>query len=72
MATRYKIPSTVRSVEFREKIVRTEKVGDEIVTTMVPLGWFVCFDGSRESLFLGQDKPDLIAGQAVAIIIEPV
>lgn len=33
-------------------------------------GWYVSFKGSWESLFLGEDKPQLIEGETVSIIIQ--
>ena len=35
-------------------------------------GWFVLFDGSHESLFLGAEKPPLAISDCVRITIEKV
>jgi hypothetical protein len=75
MSTRYRISTTVRSIEFVKQTVRTtmEKGEDgekKVVAEAEDVGWFVCFEGSWERLFLGMDKPDLVKGQQVEITIQ--
>lgn len=44
-------------------------IGSEATFQSTSLGWFVTFEGSRESLFLGLEKPSLAKGDEVEIII---
>jgi hypothetical protein len=76
--THYLINATVAKLEEKSRAARS------IVTGVNPetgkkiyeiehenIGWFVQFEGSDESNFLGFDKPDLTVGQKVLIRIEP-
>jgi hypothetical protein len=65
----YKILTTVKSVEELDQVVSGRKVGDETVLTKEKLGWFVCFEGSWERLYLGFEEPELKVGQQVEILI---
>ena len=38
----------------------------------VSIGWFLSLQGSYESLHLGHEKPDLVVGQKIEIIVRPV
>lgn len=70
MTLRYKIKTTVKSVEQITRIVRSWKEGDGVFTDTEDLGWFVCFEGSWERLHLGHEKPTLCKGQKVEITIQ--
>lgn len=59
---RYRIKTTVKSVEHITRVVRSRKIGDEVFSDTEDLGWFVCFEGSWERLHLGHDKPHLQVG----------
>lgn len=71
---RYVIPTKVRSLEFKKKVTgaKVDKSNKDTVTIeTVDLGWFVLFEGSCESLFVGYDQPEgLDPGSKVKIIIE--
>ena len=70
----YLIRTRVKNLELKKTITESRKnpKTDEITSTVVSLGWFVNFDGSYESLFVGNDEPkDLTPGTEVDIIIRP-
>lgn len=67
----YKINTTVKSVEFLHRNVRGYLGLDgKAVTDTEPLGWYVCFEGSWERIYLGDTKPVLVKGQKVEITIK--
>jgi hypothetical protein len=73
----YRVNTCVVRVEEKKRVLRTyKKVGannqEEIIADTETLGWFVSFEGSWESLYLGREKPALTVGQQVAILIQPV
>jgi hypothetical protein len=35
------------------------------------IGWYVTLEGSRESIYLGDNKPDLVINQKVTVSITP-
>jgi hypothetical protein len=49
--------------------VRSFKIVDVVHTDTEDLGWYVQFDGSWESLYVGHEQPALSEGQAVVIVI---
>ena len=68
----YRIPAKVKFLELKNKVVHSKKepTTDRIISTVITLGWFVNFEGSHESLFVGVDEPkDLKPGTEVDIII---
>lgn len=73
----YRIPTKVVKIEEKKKHLATnvEKTTGEnqiVMVTTVDIGWFVLFEGSQESLFVGMEKPaDLEPGTEVEIIIAP-
>lgn len=72
---RYKILTTVKSVENVKQVVSGRKVKDadgqdETVLEYEDLGWFVVFEGSWEKLNFGTERPNLKKGQKVEIIIQ--
>jgi hypothetical protein len=70
----YRIQTRVKNLE-QKKITTSSKKdpnSDKILSTVAFLGWFVLFEGSYESLFVGHDEPkDLTPGTEVDIIIKP-
>ncbi len=70
----YLIRTRVKNLELKKTTTGSRKnpKTDEITSTVVSLGWFVLFEGSYESLFVGNDEPkDLTPGTEVDIIIRP-
>lgn len=62
--TRYVINTTVQEMnEYFEQRHREEKKS---------IGWFIWFEGSRERIFLGPEKPNLEIGDRVKISIEKI
>jgi hypothetical protein len=71
MTTRYKIPTKVVRVEHKSITLRSWKTADGTVeATTEKIGWWVSFEGSWESIYLGSERPDLYEGQDVLITIE--
>lgn len=59
-------------VESVNEVVEKEYVsgsGADAVFNNVSRGWFVAFEGSHESLFLGMEKPGLVVGDEVEVNI---
>lgn len=65
----YKLYTKVERVT--EHVVKqwVSGIGSEATFQSVSVGWFVTFEGSRESLFLGIEKPSLAKGDEVEITI---
>jgi hypothetical protein len=77
-AVSYVINTTVAKIEQKRMAVRAVKTGrtlpDGKAETEIEyedMGWFVQFDGMRESWRLSAEKPELAIGQQVEIIIKP-
>ena len=72
---RYKIHAKVKALEFKTRAVRAEKhptIENEVIWYREDIGWFVTFENSHESLYVGQMEPtDLKPGTEVDIIICP-
>lgn len=71
----YKIRTKVQDLEEKTRVVRADKntVTGEVTFTSESIGWFVHFEGSRESLFVGIERPtDLDVGTEVFITIIPI
>lgn len=67
-----RIPTKVMKLEERKRVISGKKVGDDAVLTSQTIGWFVHFEGSYESLFVGYEKPvGLDPGTEVDILIVP-
>jgi len=69
----YRIPTRVVKIEEKEYVLagRKDEKGEPVFTKKT-LGWFVHFEGSYESLFVGYEKPiDLDLGSEVDILIVP-
>ena len=58
----------VETVKIRTTYVIFTKVSN--MYEYAETGWFVHFEGSRESIFLGKEKPDLEEGDLIRIGIE--
>lgn len=71
-STRYTIPT--RAVDVFEKTDRVyaSGLGDKANFVEVSRGWFVLLEGSWEALYLGPEKPGLVAGDKVKITLEKV
>jgi len=68
-----RIPTRVVKLEEKQIITHGKKdaTGTAVLTSQ-KIGWFVNFEGSYESLFVGSEKPkDLEPGTEVDIIIRP-
>lgn len=68
--TAYVIFTRVISVTEEEYAVRGRVVDGQAIIDKINLGWYVLFEGSHEKLFLGEDRPQLSAGDKVKILIE--
>lgn len=75
--TNYKIKTKVVALEEKTHIVGTYSTGVKdgngkliYENKVETLGWFVTFEGSWESLFLGMEKPEAVVGQVVTIIVQ--
>jgi hypothetical protein len=80
----YKIPTRVKNLELKKRIVMSNidrskpldpdkpvPTASADATTEI-IGWYVHFEGSYESLFVGDEKPDnLSPGTEVDILIIP-
>lgn len=76
--THYVIQTIVAKLERKSRAKRAVAVGKDPNTgkniyeiEREDIGWFVQFQGSDESNFLGFDKPELEVGQSVILRIEP-
>jgi hypothetical protein len=71
----YKIKTTVKALEHKSRAVSANKhptEPNEVIWVRENIGWFVTFDRSHESLFVGWEEPlDLKPGTEVDIIIRP-
>jgi hypothetical protein len=76
-AMRFRITTRVKALEFKKKALRSwaDRTDPENVVVQYEyedLGWFVTFEDSHESLFVGKtEPPDLQVGTVVDIIIVP-
>jgi len=65
----YIINTTVADVEHRFQRLHVAGHGPDSIFKTQSVGWFVLFEGSHESLYMGQDFPNLTTGDAVEIRI---
>ena len=71
--TRYRIPTKVAKLELKSVVLRSWKSADGKVQAVTQKrGWWVAFEGSWESIYLGEQRPDLEVGQDIMITIEGV
>ena len=68
-----RMPTRVVKLEEKKRITGGKKNADgEAKLTSETVGWFVHFEGSYESLYVGKEKPvGLDPGTEVDIIIAP-
>jgi len=66
---RYSIPATVTRVFQRERRAHISGHGADAIFESRGLGWYVRLD-DQVSICLGQDKPDLVEGDRVNVILE--
>lgn len=69
--------SKIVDLSEREQITSTEVLDrqkpvsfDNVRVSKKQLGWFMRLEGSRESLFVGEQKPGFEVGQRVRVTIE--
>jgi hypothetical protein len=69
--TVYTLYANVARVERKTEVTSGHKApnGEAVLTTR-ELGWFVQFVDSRESLYFGQEEPQLKVGDRVKITFE--
>jgi len=71
----YRIESMVEKLEHKTRALRAFMDPDnanEVIWEREDIGWFVTFEGSHESLFVGFTEPkDLQPGTKVNILIYP-
>jgi hypothetical protein len=73
----YKIRTRVKSLEFKKRAVKanadkTDPDNPKVIWEYEDLGWFVTFENSHESLFLGIEEPtDMKVDTKVTILILP-
>lgn len=76
MVTQYKFKSKVTKVEeLKEKFNwRKTRYDGETRTEYdeKSKGFFITLEGSRESLFIGEEEPSLRIGQEVLVTISPI
>ena len=69
------IKTRIERIEHKKRIVRITQNKNDRENPIVEdedLGWFVLFEGSWESIFVGNEQPtDLRMGMKVDIIIKP-
>lgn len=71
-AIRYVFETRAVSVDQRRSTVGVHMSGGVAVPETVDLGWFVHLGGSRESLFLCQEEPDICEGDLVRVTVQRV
>ena len=61
----------VKRIERQSRLVRAWKDADgEVHTVHEDLGWFVQYEGSRESMHVGDIRPAFEEGDAIKVTIE--
>lgn len=78
MTTTYTIQTKVQKIVEEKRLLRSVKTGEKdsdgkeiIRNDYDSRGWFVLFEDSHEMIGLGAEKPDMVVGQPVEIIIIP-
>jgi hypothetical protein len=66
-----KITSVKQHYEPKNWRVEIENGEKKTICDNVSSGWYITLDGSRESIYLGNDKPDITEGQEVKVSIIP-
>lgn len=70
--TRFIIYSQVAKIEEKFTRMYDKGKGPEAMFVEASRGWFVHLEGSRESLFLGTERPPFEVGDCIKISIEKV
>lgn len=65
----YIIRTSVKKLERKSVEHWVRGTGKETEFSTEYLGWFVQFEGSSESICLGNDMPSLIVGEEIEIVI---
>jgi hypothetical protein len=65
-----KFYSKVKKVENKTRIKRAWKEENKICTEEENLGYYLLLDGSWESLYIGEEEPELKVGDNVEVIIQ--
>jgi hypothetical protein len=76
--TRIIFHSRIVKLERRERVRSVEVIdrnkpvnGNNVVQANEDLGWFIAFEGSREALYVGEEKPEGLAiGDLMKITLE--
>ena len=63
----YRIRAIVKNIEEKERIVEVKKDGEKRTES---LGWWVTIKDQNVSFCLGDEKPDIEAGDELLITIE--
>jgi hypothetical protein len=61
--------TTVRKVEFKRRMRRSWKQGDEVLSDWEDLGWFILLEGSWEYLYVGRTEPPFKPHDTVTVVI---
>lgn len=63
----YRVRAIVKKVEEKERLVEAQKDGASVTES---LGWWVAIKDANMSFYLGNEKPDMEAGDELLITIE--
>lgn len=66
----YTIMTTCISLEERFGRHYVSGVGNDAIFEKVSLGWYAIFDGSRESLYFGTEKPWFDKGDKIKVTFQ--
>ena len=70
--TEYQFKTRVLKIEKKKRAVRARKISDDnIDVEYEDLGWYVLLEGAVISIAIGSEKPDLLEGQNVMLVIRP-
>lgn len=63
------IPTTVAALSEEFIHYNWRKEGEHTISDKVSRGYFALFEGSRERLFVGIEKPDMEPGDEILIVV---
>ena len=70
--TEYQFKTRVLKIEKKKRAVKARKISDDnIDVEYEDLGWYVLLEGAVISIAIGSEKPDLLEGQNVMLVIRP-
>ena len=76
MPTAYSFKTKITSIREHFEAVnwRMEIQNGEKIRThdQISQGWYITLEGSRESIYVGDTKPDLAENQKVTVAITPI